>query len=234
MWCQWRYSIKPRCLPLAPAPGHLSALSGHRCALITRGWSDEWPQQRSQLKPASGPGQLYREEAARYSWEMQKLPHCLETITTIIPWRTLALQLICMGNAKSLSPEKSIVSMQCQSGVRDGVWVISWGLQFVWIIIRSITVNTSSDGVFTRNKTQSSSCSISWVMVVIILLDHFSHFFQRSPFPPALYSERFSVTFSISPILVIGCLLIININCVVRCECLGPPAPCPCPVNYRT
>ena len=29
------------------------------------------------------------------------------------------------GNAKSLSPEKSIVSMQCQSGVRDGVWVIS-------------------------------------------------------------------------------------------------------------
>ena len=114
------------------------------------------------------------------------------------------------------------------SGVRDSVWVISWGLQFVWIIIRSITVNTSSDGVFTRNKTQCSI--ISWVMVVIMLWDHFSYFFQRSPFPPALYSERFSVTFSISPIVVIGCLLIININCVVRCECLSPS----CPVNYRT
>ena len=60
------------------------------------------------------------------------------------------LALIFMRNAKSWS--QHAVSVRCQRTV----WVISWGLQFVWIIIRSITVNTSSDGAFTRNTPQYS------------------------------------------------------------------------------
>ncbi len=178
----------------------------------------EWDH--GQHKPASGqcwtiinPG----------GWELfmrnAKSEHCLETITTIIArgrTQPVLLQLICMGNAKSYLWRKAMSARGVRGWVSE-TWVISWGLQFVWIIIRSITVNTSSDGVFTRNPPH---CFISWwsLFYEIISLT----FSKQAHFLIQLFTERLVLTFSILPILVIGCLLIININCVVRCEPHGP------------
>ena len=99
-----------------------------------------------------------------------------------------ALQMICIGNAKSYLRRKAMSARGVRGWVSE-TWVISWGLQFVWIIIRSITVNTSSDGPFTRNPPH---CFISWwsLFYEIISLT----FSKEAHFLIQLFTERFSLS----------------------------------------
>ena len=95
-------------------------------------------------------------------------------------------------------------------------------------------MNTSSDGVFTRNAglpNAPSSHGGHYSMRSFLLL-----FLKKPISSGSLQRGRLAGSHFLNlPIRVIGCLLIININCVVRCEeALGPPAPCPGHVNYQT